>query len=146
MLRHTAEECRLRLKPSKAFDRVIERMRAKGIVDVEPDDLRDLWEIATFQGMFWLLSKYYTTAVEEAMSSLSKKYYLRRLQRLLPCIKEEDLLPRVPGIRAQAMRKDGSLADDFVIDQVGPWVNVLNAPSPAATACLGIAKHVVGLL
>ncbi len=45
MLRHTAEECRLRLKPSKAFDGVIDKMRAKGIADVEPDDLNDLWEI-----------------------------------------------------------------------------------------------------
>jgi hypothetical protein len=45
MLRHTAEECRLRLKPSKAFDGVIDKMRAKGIADVEPDDLKDLWEI-----------------------------------------------------------------------------------------------------
>ena len=55
-------------------------------------------------------------------------------------------MPAPAGVRAQAMKRDGSLVDDFLIERSGSVVHVLNAPSPAATSALEIARHIVGLL
>ena len=71
-----------------------------------------------------------------------KAAYLRRLQSFVPEVRSEDLLPGPCGIRAQAVRRDGSLADDFVIRQEGDVTHVVNAPSPAATSSLAIAREI----
>jgi L-2-hydroxyglutarate oxidase len=63
----------------------------------------------------------------------------RTLQRLVPALRPDDLLPDGSGIRAQAVRSDGTLVDDFVFEEGPGIVSVINAPSPAATACLAIA-------
>jgi L-2-hydroxyglutarate oxidase len=65
------------------------------------------------------------------------------LQRLVPEVEEEDLVPTEAGVRAQALKKDGTLVDDFLIVEGERSVHVLNAPSPAATACLPIGEAIV---
>jgi L-2-hydroxyglutarate oxidase len=65
---------------------------------------------------------------------------------MVPDVRDEDLQPAPAGVRAQAVRPDGSLVDDFLIDRSGRIIHVLNAPSPAATAALEIAAHIAGLV
>jgi L-2-hydroxyglutarate oxidase len=60
---------------------------------------------------------------------------------MLPEIGPDDLMPCVAGVRAQAVFNDGRLVDDFLIDQGPGYLNVINAPSPAATASLVIGRH-----
>jgi L-2-hydroxyglutarate oxidase len=76
------------------------------------------------------------------VSSLSKAYFVKRLQRLVPEIQAKDLIPSRAGIRAQALTPQGELADDFVIIKSERAIHVCNAPSPAATASLEIAKEI----
>ena len=78
--------------------------------------------------------------------SLNKRAFLRALQRLVPEIRCEHLIQAPAGVRAQALARDGSMVDDFLIEQRGRVVNVLNAPSPAATSALQIGKSIVQLL
>jgi len=61
----------------------------------------------------------------------------------VPEIVDADLVPAPAGVRAQAVRPDGMLVDDFLLERHGRVVHLLNAPSPAATASLEIARHVV---
>ena len=61
----------------------------------------------------------------------------------MPELRDDDLVPAPAGVRAQAIRSDGTLVDDFLVERVGQVVHVLNAPSPAATSALEIARHVV---
>jgi L-2-hydroxyglutarate oxidase len=89
--------------------------------------------------------KYWKVGAFEVHRSLSKKKFVDSLQRLVPDLKAEDIVPGGAGVRAQAVRPDGSLLDDFSI-AVGPdSIHVVNAPSPAATASLSIGRHIAGL-
>jgi L-2-hydroxyglutarate oxidase len=72
--------------------------------------------------------------------SFSKKAFVRSLQKLIPEIREEDLLHGEAGVRAQALRPDGGLVDDFLIVHGPSAIHVCNAPSPAATASLEIGR------
>lgn len=76
----------------------------------------------------------------ELLRSWSKSRFTRSLQRLVPDISEKDIMPAQAGNRAQALARNGDLVDDFLIQQEGPFVHVINAPSPAATASLAIAE------
>jgi len=67
------------------------------------------------------------------------------LQRLVPELKPEDIAPGGSGVRAQAVRPDGTLLDDFSIVSSADAIHVLNAPSPGATASLAIGRHIAGL-
>ena len=78
--------------------------------------------------------------------SVSKRAFVKALQRLVPEINASDLHMAPAGVRAQALQRDGQLADDFVIEQSDRVINVLNAPSPAATASLTIGKEIVNRL
>jgi L-2-hydroxyglutarate oxidase LhgO len=71
--------------------------------------------------------------------------YARSARSLVPEIRPQHLIPGGAGVRAQAVAPDGSLVDDFVIEEAGATVHVLNAPSPGATASLAIGAHVAGL-
>ena len=68
---------------------------------------------------------------------------MRALQRFLPEVREEDLVPGGSGVRAQALRRDGTLVDDFQFVPSGKMLHVLNVPSPAATASLLIGRAIV---
>jgi L-2-hydroxyglutarate oxidase LhgO len=72
-----------------------------------------------------------------------KRAYVRQVQRYLPAVQEEDLLPGPSGVRAQALAPDGSLVDDFIIRRGQRVLHVQNAPSPAATSSLVLAQMIV---
>ncbi|MCP2258117.1 L-2-hydroxyglutarate oxidase [Streptoalloteichus tenebrarius] len=104
--------------------------------------LRDLAEVARFPGSWRLARKYARTGVDEVLRSFSQRRFAASLARLVPAVRQEDLVRAEAGVRAQAMLPDGSLVDDFLFEMGPRQVHVLNAPSPAATASLEIARHV----
>ena len=92
-----------------------------------------------------MASNYWRTGAYEVYRSLSKAAFVKALQRLVPELTPEDVKPGGSGVRAQAVRADGSLVDDFSIVSSPDAIHVLNAPSPAATASLAIGRHIAGL-
>ncbi|NYG06297.1 L-2-hydroxyglutarate oxidase LhgO [Phycicoccus badiiscoriae] len=107
---------------------------------------RELWDTLTYPGLWRLARRSYRTGSAEIARSLSRHRFAESLRRLVPDLRDEHLVPAPAGVRAQAMRRDGSLVDDFLIERSGSVVHVLNAPSPAATSAFEIARHIVGLL
>ncbi|WP_426592778.1 hypothetical protein ACPPVS_13545 [Cellulomonas sp. McL0617] len=79
----------------------------------------------------------------EVIRSLSRTAFAHSLARLVPGITAKDLVPAPAGVRAQALRADGQLVDDFLVRSAAHQVHVIDAPSPAATSALEIADHVV---
>jgi L-2-hydroxyglutarate oxidase len=105
--------------------------------------LRDLAASLAFPG-FWRMSmKHWRSGLDEFHRSFSKAVFVRALQRLLPELRSEDLIPGGSGVRAQALRRDGTLVDDFQFAPSGRMLHVLNVPSPAATASLVIGRAIV---
>ena len=105
-------------------------------------NLRDMWEEATYPGIWRLAAKYGGMAAGELYRSFWKPAFVKALQKLMPEIRAEDLVSGGTGVRAQALRPDGSLGDDFILAPHGRIVHVLNAPSPAATASLAIGGRI----
>ena len=103
---------------------------------------KDLWEMARHPGSWKLARQHWRTGIDEVRRSLSHQVLLRALQRLVPDLDGDDLVPAPAGIRAQAVARDGTLLDDFVVEETPTAVNVVNAPSPAATASLEIGRLV----
>ncbi|GAA1811740.1 L-2-hydroxyglutarate oxidase [Planosporangium flavigriseum] len=103
----------------------------------------DLLDAATYSGLWRLGRRHWRYGASEVGRSLSKRRFAASLARLVPAIGPDDLVKAEAGVRAQAIRPDGSLVDDFLIARQGRQVHVLNAPSPAATSSLEIAKHIV---
>lgn len=114
--------------------------------DLSTVQLRELAETLTYPGFLRLAAKYWKTGCGEMWRSISKRAFVRALQRLVPEIREEDLEQAPAGVRAQAVTPDGSMVDDFLIQEGEGIINVCNAPSPAATASLNIGKHIVSKL
>ena len=96
-----------------------------------------------YSGMWKLGRRYFSTGISEIYRSLNKDVFLREILKYIPDITKKDLTPRIAGVRAQAVGKDGSLIDDFVFERKEQSLHVLNAPSPAATASLAIGEHIV---
>ncbi len=96
----------------------------------------------TFPGLWRFVMRYAGTTYYELRRSLSKDVFVQSLQRLVPDITADDLAPGPVGVRAQAMRPDGTLVDDFDFLERANALHVLNAPSPAATACLAIGEEI----
>lgn len=113
-------------------------------------NLRDLAETLTYPGFLRLAAKYWRTGCGEMWRSFSKAAFVKALQRLVPEIQASDLEAAPAGVRAMALARDGSIVDDFVIEEHRRVVNVCNAPSPAATSSLQIGlliiERVVGRL
>jgi L-2-hydroxyglutarate oxidase len=107
--------------------------------------LTDLRQTLAFPGFWSLTRRYWKTGLSEIHRSLSKRAFAKALQRLVPEIAPEDLVPGGSGVRAQAVSAAGFLVDDFVIRQTAHAIHVLNAPSPAATASLAIADTIAGM-
>jgi len=105
--------------------------------------LKDLAEVLSYPAFWRLAGKNWKTGAGEVFRSLSKSAFVRGLRRLVPEVREEDLVPTEAGVRAQALKKDGTLVDDFLIVEGERSVHVLNAPSPAATACIPIGEAIV---
>jgi (S)-2-hydroxyglutarate dehydrogenase len=105
--------------------------------------LRDVLSMASYGGFWRMVSRYWKTGLGELHRSLSKAAFLHALQELLPELRAEDIHPAGAGVRAQALTPEGTLVDDFRIVAAQRMVHVLNAPSPAATASLCIARGIV---
>ena len=103
-------------------------------------------ETFTYPGFWKIAAKYGKTGLGEIYRSLSKKAFTKALQKLMPEIQEDDLVPGGAGVRAQALSKNGQLIDDFDLLKKGNIIHVRNAPSPAATSCLSIGKKVSELI
>jgi L-2-hydroxyglutarate oxidase len=109
-------------------------------------NFRDLGESLTYPGFLRLAAKYWRTGAGEMWRSVSKRAFVRALARLVPEIRPDHLEPAPAGVRAQALARDGSMVDDFLIEESGRVINVLNAPSPAATSSLRIGELIVDRL
>lgn len=101
----------------------------------------DLAEAVAFPGLWRFMRRYPAVSLHELGLSLFRRFFARELCRLVPGIQASDLMPGFAGIRAQAMRPDGSLIQDFDLLTRRGQLHVLNAPSPGATACLAIAEY-----
>ncbi|MBI5692951.1 MAG: L-2-hydroxyglutarate oxidase [Verrucomicrobia bacterium] len=104
---------------------------------------RDLAEVLVYPGLWRFLRRYPQMAVSELVRSFSQERFCRSLQRLVPEVTTSDLIRGTAGVRAQAMNSSGDLLQDFHLVKRERALHVLNAPSPAATASLAIAEHVV---
>lgn len=109
-------------------------------------NVRDLTEALTYRGFLRLAWKYWPVGLGEMWRSFSKAAFVKALQRLMPEIRSQDLVPARAGVRAQAVTPEGTLAEDFLIEQGDRVINICNAPSPAATSALNIGKLVVDRL
>lgn len=108
-------------------------------------DLVEMMESLTWPGFQKVAAKYWKTGIGEFYRSFSKQAFTRALQRLIPAVTEDDLIPAEAGVRAQACDRTGGLLDDFKIIEKHNAIHVLNAPSPAATSSLSIGKTIAGL-
>jgi len=89
-----------------------------------------------------LVRRHWWTGAKEMIRSRSRSMYARSAQSLVPGIRRDHLVRGGAGVRAQALASDGRLVDDFVIEESGSTIHVLNAPSPGATASLAIGSYV----
>ncbi len=103
----------------------------------------DVLEFSTFPGFWRMASRHWRMSLDEYHRSWSKAVFVRALQRLMPELTADDLIPGGSGVRAQALGIDGNLIDDFYFVYTPGIVHVCNVPSPAATASLAIARHIV---
>ncbi|MFI6295801.1 L-2-hydroxyglutarate oxidase [Nonomuraea sp. NPDC050790] len=109
-------------------------------------DVRDARRILTWPGTLRMARKHWRTGVKEVYGSLVKQAFLDAARRYVPALTAADLERAHGGVRAQAVGRDGALVDDFVVDVHGKVVLVRNAPSPAATSSLAIARHIAGVV
>lgn len=105
-------------------------------------NLRDLAESLAWPGFLRMAARHWKKGMGEMWRSFSKAAFVRALQRLMPEIRAEHLVAAPAGVRAQAVARDGSMVDDFLIIETKGMIHVNNAPSPAATASLNIGKMI----
>jgi L-2-hydroxyglutarate oxidase LhgO len=105
-------------------------------------DARDALEIARWPGFWKMAAKHWRAGMAEQWRSISRRAFARACAALVPAVTADDLTPGGSGVRAQALKRDGSLVDDFAIAEAERMVHVLNAPSPAATASLAIGEEI----
>lgn len=104
---------------------------------------RDAIDTLSYKGFYKIAFKYWKTGAYEIYRSLSKKEFVNSLQKFIPEIKEDDLIPGGSGVRAQACDRNGNLIDDFLFIENKRVINVCNAPSPGATSSLSIGETIV---
>jgi (S)-2-hydroxyglutarate dehydrogenase len=112
-------------------------------IDVSP---RDLLETLSYRGFWKFAARNLSVGSGEILRSLSRRRFAASLQRMVPAVREKDLAPAPAGVRAQALGHDGSLIDDFLLVEEDGALHVCNAPSPAATASLEIAREIADRL
>jgi L-2-hydroxyglutarate oxidase len=106
-------------------------------------NLFDVFDYITFKGLWKFVFKHKYMCFKELYQSISKKQFTKSLQKLIPNIKETDLIKGGAGVRAQAMSDTGELIQDFEIIINNNVCNVINCPSPAATSSLSIADYII---
>lgn len=105
-------------------------------------NLDDIYDYMTYPGFWKMAYKYWKTALGEYNRSIFKSQFVKSLQKLVPEIESKDIKSSPSGVRAQALGKNGSLIDDFVIKKTKNMIHVVNAPSPAATSCFAIGEKI----
>ncbi|MDJ0510951.1 MAG: L-2-hydroxyglutarate oxidase [Crocosphaera sp.] len=106
-------------------------------------DLQEFAEVISYPGFWKLAIKHADEGIKEIIRSFSKAAFVNSLQELIPDVTADDIIPCEAGVRAQALKVDGKLVEDFLIIQDERALHVCNAPSPAATASLEIGKYIV---
>jgi (S)-2-hydroxyglutarate dehydrogenase len=106
----------------------------------------DVFDFVSFPGFWRMAAKHWKMSLEEYYRSWSKAAFVRSLQRLIPELTSDDLKPGGSGVRAQALDLNGNFVDDFHFVYAEGIVHVANVPSPAATASLAIARHIVDMV
>lgn len=104
--------------------------------------LRDVWSMVRFSGFWRVVKNNFANGVSETWNSFWKRAYLRRVQKYCPGIKLADLRPHPCGIRAMAVKRDGTLVHDFLFANSERSLHVCSAPSPAATSAIPIGSHI----
>ena len=107
--------------------------------------LSDTLTSLSFPGFWRMAGRYWKSGVDEQYRSVRKTAFVKALQKLVPEVQESDLVPGGSGVRAQAVKPDGTLVDDFFFSQSENMLHVYNVPSPAATASLAIANSLVDM-
>lgn len=107
---------------------------------------RDLAQTLAWPGTWRLARRYWRTGVEELRHGLSRRSFVSELRRFVPELTPADVLGGHSGVRAQALGRDGSLIDDFVVSRTERALHVRNAPSPAATSSLALATRIADML
>jgi L-2-hydroxyglutarate oxidase len=105
-------------------------------------NLKDTTDALTFPGTWKFFAKHWRFGIEEYRRAFSKSLFLSQLQRLIPDLEMKDLAHERAGVRAMALADSGDMIDDFKLEFKRNSIHVLNAPSPAATACLSIGNEV----
>ena len=106
-------------------------------------NLVDTLEAIFYIGTWKLFFKHWRFGMDEYKRAFSKRLFLKQLQRMCPSLNMEDIKPGRSGVRAMALDDNGDVIDDFKIEYQDRSIHVLNAPSPAATACLAIGDEVL---
>lgn len=105
-------------------------------------NFKDTAEAFGYKGTWKFFAKHWRFGLDEYRGAFSKAYFLKRLQKLIPSLQSDDIVPGRAGVRAMALSREGSMIDDFKIEARGNAIHVLNAPSPAATAALAIGNAI----
>jgi (S)-2-hydroxyglutarate dehydrogenase len=105
-------------------------------------DVRDAAAALGFPGLWRFVGRHARMCASELRRAFSARLFCEALRTLVPEIQESDIEPAGAGVRAQAMRADGYLVEDFDVIERANAIHVLNAPSPAATACLAIGEEI----
>ena len=108
-------------------------------------DWKDTIDALTYWGTWQLFFDNMLFGVNEYRRAFSKKLFLKSLQKMIPSLTMEDIHPGRAGVRAMLLNKKGDTRDDFRIEYSKNSIHVLNAPSPAATACLAIGGQIAGM-
>ncbi len=108
-------------------------------------DLRDTADALSYGGTWKLFFRNMGYGINEYRRAFSKRLFLKTLQRLVPSLTMDDIVPGRAGVRAMLLGTDGNMVDDFRIERRGNHIHVLNAPSPAATAALAIGEQIVDM-
>ncbi|WP_116437365.1 FAD-dependent oxidoreductase, partial [Frankia sp. CcI49] len=106
-------------------------------------DRGDLRQTLAWPGFQKMARTHWRTGAKEMLRTASKRAFVAEARRYVPELRSADVVRGPAGVRAQAVARDGSLVDDFVLAVRGRVVHVRNAPSPGATASLAIAEHIV---
>ena len=104
---------------------------------------RDTFDALSYLGTWKMFMKNIKFGIDEQRRAFSKKLFLKTLQRMMPSLTMDDIRPGGSGVRALLMRQDGDTKDDFRIVKNDHSIHVLNAPSPAATACMAIGDDIM---
>lgn len=108
-------------------------------------DFRDCIDMLCYKGFWKMLGRYWDVGFYEMTRSLTKKIFVRDVQKLVPALEGRDLRPCDAGVRAQVITKEGKLFDDFALQRQGRILHVLSAPSPAATASFAIGRRLADI-